>query len=95
MATAKLTNRSATPERSKIEPTSTNIGIASKGYLPRPAKKFCGTAISPNHCVSVFASAIAADPASPIATPIGTPINIITMKARNRKLAITRAAPGG
>ncbi|OQB99646.1 MAG: hypothetical protein BWX79_03079 [Alphaproteobacteria bacterium ADurb.Bin100] len=37
MATAKFTSRSATPERSKIEPTSTNIGIASNGYLPRPA----------------------------------------------------------
>ena len=37
MDTAKFTSRSATPERSKIEPTSTNIGIASSGYLPRPA----------------------------------------------------------
>ena len=37
MATAKLTSRKATPERSKIEPTSTNIGIASSGYLPGPA----------------------------------------------------------
>ena len=37
IAIAKLTSRSATPERSKIEPTSTNIGIASSGYLPRPA----------------------------------------------------------
>ncbi|MCY1524955.1 hypothetical protein D9M68_599160 [compost metagenome] len=37
MAMAKLTRRSATPERSKMEPTSTNIGIASSGYLPRPA----------------------------------------------------------
>ena len=36
-AMAKLTSRSATPERSKIEPTSTNIGMASSGYLPRPA----------------------------------------------------------
>ena len=25
------------PERSKIEPTSTNIGMASSGYLPSPA----------------------------------------------------------
>ena len=37
MAMAKFTSLSATPERSKIEPTSTNIGIASSGYLPRPA----------------------------------------------------------
>jgi hypothetical protein len=37
IATAKFTSRSATPERSKIEPTSTNIGTASSGYLPRPA----------------------------------------------------------
>ena len=36
-ATAKFTSRSATPERSKMEPTSTNIGIASSGYLPSPA----------------------------------------------------------
>ena len=33
MATAKLTKRWATPERSKIEPTSTNMGSASRGYL--------------------------------------------------------------
>ena len=37
MATAKFTSRSATPERSKMEPTSTNMGMASSGYLPRPA----------------------------------------------------------
>ena len=37
MATAKLTSRSATPERSKIEPTNTNMGMASSGYLPSPA----------------------------------------------------------
>ena len=37
IASAKWTSRKATPERSKIEPTSTNIGIASSGYLPRPA----------------------------------------------------------
>jgi len=37
MAMAKLTSRAATPERSKIDPTSTNIGIASSGYLPSPA----------------------------------------------------------
>ena len=37
IATAKFTRRRATPERSKIEPTSTNIGMASSGYLPRPA----------------------------------------------------------
>ncbi len=36
-AVAKSTSREATPERSKIEPTSTNIGTASSGYLPRPA----------------------------------------------------------
>ncbi|CFM02779.1 Uncharacterised protein [Bordetella pertussis] len=36
-ATAKSTSRLATPERSKIEPTSTNMGIASSGYLARPA----------------------------------------------------------
>ena len=32
-AMAKVTMRWATPERSKIEPTSTNIGRASRGYL--------------------------------------------------------------
>jgi hypothetical protein len=32
-ARAKVTMRCATPERSKIEPTSTNIGNASSGYL--------------------------------------------------------------
>ena len=33
IAMAKVTMRCATPERSKIEPTSTNIGSASSGYL--------------------------------------------------------------
>jgi len=37
MDIAKFTSRSATPERSKIEPTSTNMGMASSGYLPSPA----------------------------------------------------------
>ena len=37
MATAKFTSRSATPDRSKMEPTSTNMGMASSGYFPRPA----------------------------------------------------------
>ena len=37
IATAKFTKRSATPERSKIEPTKTNIGMASSGYLAMPA----------------------------------------------------------
>lgn len=37
MAVAKSTSRLATPERSKIEPTSTNMGMASRGYLARPA----------------------------------------------------------
>ena len=36
-ATANCTRRCATPERSKIEPTSTNMGNASKGYLASPA----------------------------------------------------------
>ena len=35
-AWVKLTRRSATPERSKIAPTSTNIGTASSGYLAMP-----------------------------------------------------------
>ena len=34
---ARRTSLAATPERSKIEPTSTNMGMASNGYLPRPA----------------------------------------------------------
>ena len=34
---ARLTSRLATPERSKITPTSTNIGMASNGYLAMPA----------------------------------------------------------
>ena len=33
IAIAKVTMRCATPDRSKIEPTSTNMGNASKGYL--------------------------------------------------------------
>ena len=33
IATAKLTSLCAMPERSKIEPTSTNMGKASSGYL--------------------------------------------------------------
>lgn len=32
-ATANVTMRWATPERSKIEPTSTNMGSAKSGYL--------------------------------------------------------------
>jgi hypothetical protein len=35
-ACAKLTRRRATPERSKIAPTSTNIGTASSGYFAMP-----------------------------------------------------------
>ncbi|MNK91196.1 hypothetical protein D3C87_1112830 [compost metagenome] len=37
MAMAKSTRRLATPERSKMDPTSTNMGMASSGYLARPA----------------------------------------------------------
>ncbi|KAG0901181.1 hypothetical protein G6F32_017339 [Rhizopus arrhizus] len=37
MAMAKSTSRLATPDRSKIEPTSTNMGMASSGYLARTA----------------------------------------------------------
>ena len=36
-AMAPWTSPSAPPDRSKIAPTSTNTGIASSGYLPRPA----------------------------------------------------------
>ena len=36
-AIARSTRRRATPERSKMEPTRTNMGIASKGYFARPA----------------------------------------------------------
>src|SRR5690554_2355894 len=36
-ATAKFTSRAATPERSKMEPTSTNMGMASSRYLASPA----------------------------------------------------------
>ncbi|MNT67005.1 Uncharacterised protein [Achromobacter denitrificans] len=37
MAIAKSTSRLATPDRSKMEPTSTNMGMASSGYLASPA----------------------------------------------------------
>src|SRR5690554_4200664 len=37
MLMAKFTNRDATPERSKMEPTSTNMGMANRGYLASPA----------------------------------------------------------
>ncbi len=91
-ATAKSTSRRATPERSKIEPTSTNIGSASSGYLARPACMFCGAASRPHHCVSALASAMATMPPRPSAAPIGTPINISTMKTMNSVRPVMTAA---
>ena len=97
-ATANVTMRCATPDRSKIEPTSTNIGSASSGYLATEAWKFCGTAIKPHHCVSPFDSAMATAPPRPSATPIGTPASSSIANTTNSSvpiMAVHRARAGG
>ena len=85
--------RRATPERSKIEPTSTNIGKASNGYLAMLACMFCGAASSPHHGEAALAAAIATMPPRPSATAIGTPASIRPTNRTTSSVAIILRPP--
>ena len=91
-ASAKVTMRRATPERSKIEPTSTNIGSASSGYLAMLACMFCGAASRPHHGESALAATIATMPPMPSATAIGTPASIRPTNRTTSSVAIIAVA---
>src|SRR6476646_875396 len=92
-ASAKVTMRRATPERSKIEPTRTNIGKASNGYLAMLACMFCGAASSPHHGEAALAAPIAIMPPRPSATAIGTPASIRPTNRRTSRVAIIFGSP--
>ena len=83
-AEVKLTRRLATPERSNSAPSSTNIGIASRGYLAMPVYVLVGIESTPSP-----ASQMARLPATPSATAIGAPTTNSSAKLRNSAAATT------
>ena len=78
MAEASRTIEPAMPARSKMMPASTNIGMASSGYLETLLYTFSGTEDSPRS-----ASATTAVPASPSVTASGTPAASRPTKSAN------------